>query len=34
MSDPTDKHEEHGWIDPSGFEVVETDAEVDEGALA
>lgn len=25
--------DEHGWIDPDGFEEVDTDDEIDEGAL-
>lgn len=33
-NDVHEHDEEHGWIDESGFEVVDTDDEIDEGALA
>ena len=33
MTDTTPPDDEHGWIDVSGFEVVDTDDDVDEGAL-
>lgn len=34
MTDPTAMHDEdHGWIDESGFEAVDNDDQIDEGAL-
>lgn len=40
MTDVTDHQDEgsgddrlHGWIDETGFEVVDTDDEIDEGAV-
>lgn len=33
-NEQAERDEEHGWIDQSGFEEVDTDDEIDEGALA